>query len=249
MSSDEQSVLEIRGVSKAFENIKALDKVDLAVQPGELVVLLGPNGAGKSTLLQLVTGLFTPDMGSIKVCGYDLRSDVVAALGLVGVVFQQPTLDLELSVVANLRFHADLQGLPRRHSKPLIEAAIAHYGLTERANDAARTLSGGNRRRVELARALLHAPRVLIMDEATVGLDPASRRDILNQVRELRRRDKLGILWTTHLVDEASAADRVIVLHHGRIVFNGTPEELAAQHADNDLGEAFLALTKLPAAA
>lgn len=236
-------VLEVAGVSKRFGAVQALDGVSLAVQPGEMLALLGPNGAGKSTLLQLITGLFTPDSGVLRVCGRDLRTEVVAALGQLGVVFQQPTLDLELSVRANLALHADLYGLPRKIAKPRIEVAIARFGLAERARDAVRTLSGGNRRRVELARALLHAPRALVMDEATVGLDPQSRRDILAHILDIRGREGIGILWTTHLVDEAAAADRIVVLDKGKVVFAGTPADLAGQSPTGDLGEAFLQLT------
>ena len=236
-------VLQVNGLSKRFGTIVALDGIDIDVRPGELVALLGPNGAGKSTLLQLVTGLFTADAGSISVGGHDLRHDVVAALALLGVVFQQSTLDLELSVRANLQLHADLHGMPRRKSRPAIEAAIAHFGLTDRAGHAVRTLSGGNRRRVELARALLHQPRILVMDEATVGLDPASRRDIMAYILETRSAGEVGVLWTTHLIDEAAAADRVLVLNKGRVVFTGTPARLAALNADNNMAEAFLTLT------
>jgi ABC-2 type transport system ATP-binding protein len=249
VSGSEHPALDVRGVSKILGPIKALDSVSLTVGPGELVVLLGPNGAGKSTLLQLITGLFIPDAGSIHVCGHDLRTAVVSALALLGVVFQQSTLDLELSVRDNLQFHADLHGVSRNSASAAIETCLARYGLAELAGTPTRTISGGNRRRVELARALLHAPRLLIMDEATVGLDPASRRDLMRDILELRSRDRLGVLWATHLVDEATPADRVLVIHEGRLVFDGSPQELAARHGDNDLGAAFIELTSRSAPA
>ena len=235
-------LLQASGVAKAYDGTPALNGVNIAVRPGELVVLLGPNGAGKSTLLQLVTGLFTPDRGSISICGHDLRTGIVPALAQLGVVFQQPTLDLELSVEANLRFHAELHGLPGNQVRARIAAAAERFGLTDRLHSPARELSGGNRRRVELARALLHEPRLLVMDEATVGLDPASRRDILTHILSLRA-SGMGILWTTHLVDEAAMGDAIVVLNRGNVVFEGAPAELAARSQPADLGNAFLRLT------
>src|SRR3546814_176286 len=195
-------LLQASDVAKAYDGKPALSGVDIAVRPGELVVLLGPNGAGKSTLLQLLTGLFTPDRGSIAICGHDLRSGIVQALAQLGVVFQQPTLDLELSVEANLRFHAELHGLLGNQVRARIAAAAERFGLTDRLHSPARELSGGNRRRVELARALLHEPPLLVMDEAPVGLEPARRRDILTHILSLPP-PALGPLWTTPLVEEA----------------------------------------------
>jgi ABC-2 type transport system ATP-binding protein len=158
------------------------------------------------------------------------------------VVFQQSTLDLDLSVAANLKFHASLHGLGGRHARERIADALARLGLTERASDPVRELSGGNRRKVELARALVHEPAVLLMDEATVGLDPASRRQLLEEVLALCK-GGVGVLWATHLVDEAEAADRIIVLHQGRVLAQGTPQDLVADAGAETLAEAFLTMT------
>ena len=235
--------LEVRGLSKSYGPLKALDEVDLAVAGGEFVGLLGPNGAGKTTLFQILSGLFVADGGSVHVLGHDIRYSATAALAGIGVVFQQPTLDLDLSVLANLRFSARMHGMPGAQRRERIEAELERLGLAERAGDPARTLSGGNRRRVELARALVHEPRVLLMDEATVGLDPASRKQLLDYVLELRRERSVGVLWATHLVDEVERADRVIILHRGRVLDAGPPDEIVARAGAPDIGEAFLAMT------
>ena len=237
-----ETILSAVQVCKSYGRLRALKAIDIDVRAGEFLVLLGLNGAGKSTLLQLLTGLFTPDAGQITVMGEDLSRTPTAALRQIGVVFQQPTLDLELSVRANLLFHADLHGLPRRESRPRIAKALERFGLAGRARDQARTLSGGNRRRVELARALLHRPKLLLMDEATVGLDPASRRDILHHILSLCREEQLGVLWTTHLIDEAEQADRIVILHAGEILFSGTPEHFRGA-AGGSVESGFLALT------
>ena len=237
-----QPLLRVENVVKTYGTIRALDHVTLTVAAGEFVALVGANGAGKSTLMQLLTGLFTPDEGNIVVLDHDLRNDAIAALAGIGVVFQQQTLDLELSVRANLLFHADLHGISRRVARQRVAAALEHYGLSDRARDRTRALSGGNRRRVELARALLHRPHVLLMDEATVGLDPASRRDILDEMVRLKEAENIGILWTTHLVDEIERADRFIVLRRGRITFNGTRDDLMDMEAGDDLGTTVIRL-------
>ena len=242
-SATDAPALEVRGLVKSYGPLKALDDVTLAVAEGEFVGLLGPNGAGKTTLFQILSGLFVADGGSVHVLGHDIRHSATAALAGIGVVFQQPTLDLDLSVLANLRFSARLHGMPRARRRERIEAELQRLGLADRADALARTLSGGNRRRVELARALVHEPSVLLMDEATVGLDPASRRQLLDYVLELRRERGVGVLWATHLVDEVERADRVVILHRGRVLDAGAPDEIVARAEATSIGEAFLAMT------
>jgi ABC-2 type transport system ATP-binding protein len=241
---DPQNIrLLIDQVSKSYGPRKALDRISLQVSAGEFVALLGPNGAGKSTLFQLLSGLFVADSGSIEVCGHAIRRSPVAALARLGIVFQQATLDLDLSVERNLRFHASLHGIGGRLAEERIGAELATQGLLDRRRDKVRELSGGNRRKVELARALVHQPDVLLMDEATVGLDPASRRQLLDQVRALCRERGLAVLWASHLVDEAADADRIVVLHRGHVIADQTPSELIAQSGAGDLATAFLQLT------
>src|ERR1700730_12087001 len=210
-------------VVKTYGTIRAVDGVSFKASAGEFIALLGPNGAGKSTLFQLLSGLFVPDSGRIAIMGQDMRRDPVPALAKLGIVFQQPTLDLELTVTGNLLFHAGLHGIPRVGAKSSSDNELARLGLAERAHDKAAQLSGGNRRRVELARALLHEPRVLLMDEATVGLDPASRGDLLKLILTMRAERSVAVLWATHLCDEVADADRVIVLHRGKVLADTTP--------------------------
>lgn len=241
-AQDAEALLDVAAVSKSYGARKALDQVSLRVAPGEFVALLGPNGAGKSTLFQLLSGLFNADEGKVRVCGHDMRRTPVRALGRIGVVFQQMTLDLDLSVHANLLFHARLHGLGGREAQARIADVLERLGLSERASDRVRELSGGNRRKVELARALLHKPSVLLMDEATVGLDPASRRQLLDEVLSLRAQG-VAVLWATHLVDEAETADRVLILHRGRMRACGSPQALIEMAGTTTLAQAFLQLT------
>ncbi len=236
------AILRLREVRKSYGPREALKGVSLAIRPGEFVALLGPNGAGKSTMFQLLTGLFNADAGEIRVCGHDIRHSPVAALASIGVVFQQTTLDMDLSVEANLRFHTRLHGIAGREAGERIAAALARLGLTERAHDPVRALSGGNRRKVELARAQLHRPSVLLMDEPTVGLDPASRRQLLDEVLALRS-GGVAVLWATHLVEEAEEADRVVVLNAGKVLADGTPASLVAAAGGGSLAAAFLGMT------
>ena len=230
-------------VVKTYGAIRAVDGVSFAASAGEFIALLGPNGAGKSTLFQLLSGLFVPDSGRIEVMGHDMRRDPVPALAMLGIVFQQPTLDLELSVTGNLLFHAGLHGIPRAVARPRIEKELARLGLAERAHAKAGQLSGGNRRRLELARALLHEPRVLLMDEATVGLDPGSRGELLKLILSLRAERSVAVLWATHLCDEVPNADRVIVLHRGKVLADTTPAGFVANAGMATVEQAFLAMT------
>jgi len=236
-------VLVCREVCKRYGRVQALDRVSLRVDPGEMVALLGPNGAGKTTLFQLLTGLFVADAGTVEVLGADMRREPVRALAQLGVVFQQPALDLNLTVRASLRFHADLHGLPSSLARPRIEALLERFGLAPLAAKPGRQLSGGNRRKVELLRALLHEPRLLLMDEATVGLDPASRAQLLQEVLRARSERGLGVLWATHLVDEAEHAQRVVVLHQGKVRFDGTAQALREAQDAATLEQAFLQAT------
>lgn len=231
-------------LTKAYAGHVALRALSLTLMPGERVALLGPNGAGKSTLMQLLTGLFAPDSGSIHILGHDLRSAAPRALAHLGVVFQQPALDLDLSVQANLRFHTDLHGMPRATADARIQEGLARLGLTEHLHKACRTLSGGNRRKIELVRALLHRPAVLLMDEATVGLDPASRVQLLQAVQDLQREHGVATLWATHLVEEVEHADRVVVLHKGAVRHTGRVADLLTETGQTSIQAAFMHLTR-----
>lgn len=244
MTPDESTpALLLGNVVKTYGAIRAVDDVSLKAASGEFIALLGPNGAGKTTLFQLLSGLFVPDSGHIEIMGHDMLRDPVPALAKLGIVFQQPTLDLELTVTGNLLFHAGLHGIPRTIARPRIEAELARLGLTERAHDKAAQLSGGNRRRVELARALLHDPRVLLMDEATVGLDPASRGDLLKLIVAMRAERSVAVLWATHLCDEVVDADRVIVLHRGKVLADTTPAQFVRAAGAATVEQAFLGIT------
>lgn len=240
-SGDSPAVLEVHGASKSYGRTRALSGFDLTVHTSEFVVLLGPNGAGKTTLFQLLSGLFAPDEGEISIAGIDLRRRTVEALAVMGIVFQQPALDLDLTVRENLMFHARLHG-GGRQSASRVSEALDRMSLTERAKDRARTLSGGNRRKVELARALVHRPRLLLMDEATSGLDPSSRQQLLQHVRALCRERGVGVLWATHLVDEAEDGDRVVVLNRGLKTHEGTPAAILSE-GEQSLTDTLVALS------
>lgn len=240
-------LLDIRALVKRYGQRTALDRLTLALPAGCLAVLLGPNGAGKSTLFQVLTGLFSADEGEVHIDGHRLQGEAVRALARIGVVFQQPALDLDLSVERNLRFHADLHGMAAAAARDAIAAGCAAAGLSADLKRPVRELSGGNRRKVELVRALLHRPALLLMDEPSVGLDPQSRRELLASVRADVRERSTAVLWATHLVQEAAAADRVLVLHRGRLLADGTPGDVALALGGGALEDAFIRATGAPA--
>lgn len=217
----------------------ALRDVNFSVQPGQFTALLGVNGAGKSTMLSVITRLFDAGSGEVLVCGHSLAKEPLKALGAMGVVFQQPTLDLDLSVTQNLTYAAGLRGLPRGEAKARIRQLLIQFELDGRANDRVRALNGGHRRRVELARALLHHPRLLILDEPTVGLDVPSRRALVDHVHAICRDDGVAVLWATHLIDEVGPDDQVVVLHQGQILTTGPVAEVNARTEAGSLNQAF----------
>ena len=221
--------LAVSGLSYSYGRRKALADIGFDLPAGRFVVLLGPNGAGKTTLFSLVTRLFSAPAGSIRVFGHDISREPGAALSLLGVVFQQRTLDLDLTAGQNLIYHAMLHGMPFSDGRRRAKEELARTGLTGEIDRKVRQLSGGQLRRVEIARALLHAPRLLLCDEATVGLDIGSRAELLRYVRNLVAERQLAILWATHLVDEVAPDDTVIVLHKGRILRQGICREILSE--------------------
>ena len=236
------NALDARAISFAYGERQALRDVSFSLAPGRFAALLGPNGAGKSTLIALLTRLYDLQGGDIHVGGHSLREAPRAALRQLGVVFQQSTLDLDLSVEQNLRYHAALHGLSRRETALRVEAELERQALGERRREKVRELNGGHRRRVEIARALLHQPPLLLLDEASVGLDPASRLALNQHVRTLCREQGLSVLWTTHLLDEVQADDALMILHQGRLVASGQLDDLLLEQGD-DLGGLFARLT------
>jgi len=239
------TALSVDRLVKRFGSREVLHEVGFGIAPGEFVALLGPNGAGKTTLFQILTGLYATDAGTVVIGGprMDGARAWPRALGELGVVFQQPALDLDLSVEANLAFHAALHGPEPRSARARSRALLERFGIADRGREQCRKLSGGTRRKVELARALLSSPRVLLMDEATVGLDPASRVQLLGDVKKGCSEEGRAVLWATHLTEEAERADRVIVLHQGTVRYDGTVAGLLARQSSPSVEAAFLAMT------
>jgi ABC-2 type transport system ATP-binding protein len=237
------SALSIDGINHAYGARRALIDVSFAVAPASFTALLGLNGAGKSTLFSLVTRLFGIQRGRIGIFGHDISLAPSEALRLLGVVFQPRTLDLDLSVRQNLLYHAALHGIARSEAGLRAQEVLARIDLADRAGSKVRDLSGGQMRRLEIARALLHRPRLLLLDEATVGLDVKARADILRHVRALVAEQGIGVLWATHLFDEIEPSDDLVVLHQGRVLARGQVSRVVADSGAKDVNAAFARLT------
>jgi ABC-2 type transport system ATP-binding protein len=235
--------LSIENVSHSYGSRRALDNVSFTVAPASFMALLGLNGAGKSTLFSLVTRLFGVQTGSISIFDHDIGREPGEALRRMGVVFQPRTLDLDLSIMQNLLYHAALQGIGRHEARLRAGEVLLRIGLADRAGSKVRDLSGGQMRRLEIARALLHRPRLLLLDEATVGLDVKARADILSHVRRLVVEQGIGVLWATHLFDEIMPNDDLVVLHQGRVLAQGPVARIVADTGARDLHSAFMCLT------
>jgi ABC-2 type transport system ATP-binding protein len=235
--------LSIADVSHSYGPRHALIDINFTVAPASFTALLGLNGAGKSTLFSLVTRLFGIQAGRIGIFGHDIGQAPGEALRLLGVVFQPRTLDLDLSVTQNLLYHAALHGIARREARLRSDEVLSRIGLADRAGSKVRDLSGGQMRRLEIARALLHRPRLLLLDEATVGLDVKARADILSHVRQLVTEQGIGVLWATHLLDEIVPGDDLVVLHQGRVLARGPVGAIVANTGAHDINSAFMRLT------
>lgn len=220
------NALDISELSFSYGAKRALDDVAFQVKSGECTMLLGPNGAGKSTLFSLITRLYDSRSGSIKLCGYDVRKESGKALAQLGVVFQQTTLDPDLTVVQNLRYHTALHGIGRKLANQRIQEELERLEMYERRREKVRHLNGGHKRRVEIARALLHKPKLLLLDEPTVGLDVPSRQSIVDHVHQLADETDLAVLWATHLIDEIFPQDQLVILHKGRVMTKCKVEDM-----------------------
>ena len=243
-------VLALSEVRKSYGSNEALKGVSLDIAPGEIVGLLGPNGAGKSTLFQICSGLFSPDGGEVRLFGMGYQDQASEILKRLGVVFQSRSLDLDMSVRANLKFHGNLFGLSGKLLKDRIDAAASLFEVTDLIDKPVRTLSGGNQRRIEIVRALLNLPDLLLMDEPSVGLDPTTRKLLGQHIRAVRDQHQVSILWATHLVEEVEHADRIALIVAGKIIRVGTPAEIIAAAGTETLTDAYIALTGAkPAAA
>ncbi|WP_295558464.1 ABC transporter ATP-binding protein [uncultured Hyphomicrobium sp.] len=242
-ASSEPDALVVNGVSHSFGEKRVLDNVSLTVPRGSFAVLLGLNGAGKSTLFSLITRLYDNVSGEIRILGHDVRRSPGAALQRLGVVFQSKTLDQDLSLHQNLLYHAALHGFGHLEARRRAAEALAIVGLSDRAHEKIRNLSGGQSRRVEIARSLMHRPGCLLLDEATVGLDIGSRESVIGIVRGLVQRQGLGVLWATHLIDEIADTDLIVVLHKGKVMFSGRLDGFLAETGAKSARDAFRIVT------
>ncbi|SNR33788.1 ATP-binding cassette domain-containing protein [Paracoccus sediminis] len=232
--------LRIRGLSHRFGAVQALSDVSLTVPRGRFTALLGVNGAGKTTLFSLVTRLYSNVSGSIEVAGYDLRRQPAQAMARLGVVYQSRALDADLTVAQNLAYHAALHGIGRRAARDRIAQVLAQVDLESRAGDRVSALSGGQQRRAEIARALIHRPGLLLLDEATVGLDVKARAEVLALTRRLIADQGVSALWATHILDEIQPDDDLVILHKGRVLSDGKSAAIAGP---SGLTRTFLSLT------
>ncbi|OPY19278.1 MAG: Daunorubicin/doxorubicin resistance ATP-binding protein DrrA [Syntrophus sp. PtaB.Bin075] len=236
-------MIRVEDVTHSFNSHKALNNLSFHVAPGECFGLLGPNGAGKSTLINILVTLMQPDSGTVTINGWALETEPAKIRSAIGVLFQDPSLDERLTAYENLYFHAMFYHVPPRDVTQRIKALLEMVGLADRGHDLVITFSGGLKRRLEIARSILHHPQILLLDEATVGLDPQARRRIWDYIAELRRDRELTVLLTTHYLEEAEICDRIAILDHGAVIACDSPARLKEIHGQKTLDDLFLHLT------
>jgi ABC-2 type transport system ATP-binding protein len=239
-----QTIISAKSVSKRFGDIVAVDDISFDVKKGEIFAFLGPNGAGKSTTIKMLTTMLRPSAGELRLAGHDVTKERDSARKAFGIVFQDPSLDEELSAYENMDLHATLYGIPKSKRQPRIRELLELVELWSRQDSMVKTFSGGMRRRLEIARGLLHEPRVLFLDEPTLGLDTQTRNLMWNYVRKLSHEKGMTIFFTTHYLDEAEeVAEKIAIIDHGKIVARGTAKSLAKQTNTKSLEAAYLKLT------
>lgn len=237
-------MIKVENLIKKFGESTAVDDVSFAVSAGEIFAFLGPNGAGKTTTIKMLTTLLKPTSGRIEIDGLDPAREPNEARKRFGIVFQDPSLDQELTAFENMELHGVLYHVPRKIRRERIEELLKLFELWEKKDAFVKTFSGGMKRRLEIARGFLHTPKILFLDEPTLGLDPQSRNQLWTHVKDLNGKENVTVFLTTHYMDEAErVADRIAVIDHGKIVAMGSPDELKTQTSTESLEEAFLALT------
>lgn len=239
-----QNILSVQSLTKKFDDLTAVDNISFDVEAGSIFAFLGPNGAGKSTTIKMLTTVLKPTSGEIRINGYNVLKEQDKARASFGIVFQDHSLDEELTAYENMVYHSVIYKVPKKERKDRIQKSLEIVGLWDRREDLVKKYSGGMKRRLEIARALVHYPRVLFLDEPTVGLDPQTRRSIWDHIKNLNSERKMTIFLTTHYMEEAEAiADKIAVIDHGKIIESGTVEEIKKRTETESLEDAFLKLT------
>ncbi|MBS3910023.1 MAG: ATP-binding cassette domain-containing protein [Actinobacteria bacterium] len=242
--SKNDNIIQVRNLTKKFKDFAAVDDVSFDVQRGEIFAFLGPNGAGKTTTIKMLTTLLNPTSGEMLLDGFDPAREQHDVRRSFGIVFQDASLDDELTAYENMYFHAVIYKIPKATRKARIEEMLKFVQLWERRGDQVKFFSGGMKRRLEIARGLLHLPKILFLDEPTLGLDPQTRNLIWEHIKDLNKHERITVFLTTHIMEEADrVADKVAIIDHGRIVAQGTPRELKDRTGSATLEEAFLVYT------
>jgi len=237
-------MIRAHGLVKKFGDFTAVDNIDFDVAKGEIFAFLGPNGAGKTTTIKMLTTLLRPTSGSVSLDGLDPVTQQTATRKQFGIVFQDPSVDDELTAYENMDFHGVLYSVPRKLRQERIEALLSLFELWDRRKDQVKLFSGGMRRRLEIARSLLHTPKIIFLDEPTLGLDPQTRNQLWTHIKKLNDEEQVTVFLTTHYMEEAErVAHRIAIIDHGKIIAQGTPDELKTQTATDTLEQAFLTLT------
>lgn len=240
----DNNIISVNSLTRYFGKLKAVDSISFDVKAGSIFAFLGPNGAGKSTTIKMLTTLLLPTKGVISVYGLDPVKSAADVRKIFGIVFQDPSLDDELTAYENMEFHGVLYSVPKAKRRARIEQLLKMVDLWDRKNDLVKHFSGGMKRRLEIARGLLHHPKILYLDEPTLGLDPQTRKHIWDYILQLNKKEGITVFFTTHYIEEADrVADTIAVIDHGRIVAQGTPDDLKKRARKSSLEDAFIKLT------
>lgn len=244
MAKKSENIIEVKNLTKKFKDLTAVDNISFSVKKGEILAFLGPNGAGKTTTIRILTTLLHPTSGELKVNGFDPLHQMDDVRKSFGIVFQDPSLDNELTAYENLQFHGIMYNVPKDLRNQRIEYLLKFVGLWERKDDFVKTFSGGMKRRLEIARGLIHHPKILFLDEPTLGLDPQTRNHLWEYVKKLNKDEGMTVFLTTHYMEEADkVAQTIAIIDQGKIIARGTSKELKKQTKEKSLEKAFLKLT------